>query len=262
MNYLAGYDVTLNIDLFDDAGNAIVANSVLYKVSNQLGEVIIPNTSLTGLVAGDVSISITIPAADNFLPVTNDVSSLRSLRFVEIYITTPVGLVKKEVDYIIESDNVLALGINSFQSYPSALYVAGTIDNIDAFYSASKADKIIALIRARQIIGRLSFRYGFDNFDNVNRSIHSREITLATQVQFEAYPKDFKDALARAQVIQANDLLGGDEEDELRSSGLTSVQVGEAKQTFRQSKPIETIVSRRTMKELSKFINYTLRVSR
>ena len=262
MNFLAGNNVSLSLDLLDEDGNNITANSIAYKVSDERGNVIVPTAPLTSFVVGDATITIIVTALQNTLPVTTDITSLRGLRFVEIYITTSTGLVKKELDYVIESDNVLATGINSFQTYPAAIFVAGTIEDIQAFSLASKSEKIIALIRARQMIGRLSFRYSFDNYEQLNRSYYSREITLATVAQYEAFPKDFKEALARAQVIQANDLLGGDEVDELRKDGIIAHQVGESKQTFAQNSRLETIVSRRTMKELSKFINYSVRASR
>ena len=262
MNYLAGNDVTLPIELLDDDGNTILGNSVTYKVTDERGAVIVPITLLATFTANDISITLVITALQNTLPVTTDVTSLRGLRFIEIYISNDTGIVKKEFSYIIESDNLLVAGINSFQSYQLAIFNAGSIDKVNAFNAAHKSDKIIALIRSRQLIGRLSFKYGFDNFQYLSRNFHSREILLATQAQFEAYPVQFKEALARAQVIQANDLLDDNEVTQLRKDGLTSIQVGEAKQSFRFDAPLETVVSRRTMKELAKYINYTVRVSR
>jgi hypothetical protein len=260
MAYLGGYDVTLTIPLLDDSGNTLNLVSADYRVLDQNQTEIVPKTALV-VTAGDIEVSVLVTALQNVVsttaigPLGTTIPNTRDMRIVEVYVTTDVGVVKIEKEYLIEAEEVLLEGVNSFQPYSKSLFVAETIQDITTWNESSKRDRINALIRAREHIAHLRFRYVFDAYQNiVDNTLGVADLSLATEVQWNAMPQAFKEALRRAQIIEADAILGGDDLGDLRRDGVMSMTVGEAKQFFRPVKPLSGPVSRRTYNELAKWV--------
>jgi acetolactate synthase small subunit len=68
--------------------------------------------------------------------------------------------------------------------------------------------------------------------------------------------------LKRAQILQANKILTVDESEEHREKGISSITIGEAKQVYQMTKKIKTVIDKRAVAELSKWIVSGVRVSR
>lgn len=257
--YLGGQDVTLTIPLIDSDGTAISANAVSYRVIDQAEAELVAKVVLSGYTAGDVEAVVTVSGANNTIPVGES----RALRVVELYVTTDVGTIKLDEAYFIEADEVLVEGINSFQNYNAAIYLAYEIPKIEGWSEASKSERIAAMIAARRNIGHLRFRYVFDANQNIiDNTVGVADLTMATVTDWLALPKEFRDAVCRAQILEANALLGGDEYGDLRRAGLMSMTVGEAKQFFRPAKAVERPVCNRAIKELAKYLNTSVRLTR
>jgi len=246
--YLGGTPVTVSIPIVDADGLPIVAQSVEYRLIDQNETVLVARTAAT-FAEGDESVTIQIPAQHNTLAP----DEFRALRVVELYILTEVGTIKSEYGYQVESDEVLVEGVNSFQSYNKAVFLSYEIPNLPGWNENTKAQRIAALIAARRNIEQLRFRYVFDAYQN---------LTLASVDQWNSLPADFKSAICRAQILEADFLLGGDAIGEYRRAGLMSMSVGEAKQFFRPAKAIEGAVCKRAMKELAKFVSTRVRLTR
>lgn len=256
--YLAGTPVNPTIALVDSDGATIAATGVEYRVIDQ-NEVEIVARVAASFTVGDESVTLAIPDTANALTPGNT----RELRLIELYVETDAGTIKIEDFYFIEADEVLVEGVNSFQTYGNAVMVASDIPRLTGWNGATKRDRIAGLIRARQNMGALRFRYVFDEDQNVvETSVGVTDLTLATPAQWAALPADFKAAVRRAQVIEADFVLGGDEVGDIRRSGLMSMTVGEAKQFFRPGKPLDTPVCKAAMRELSKWLLTRTRITR
>lgn len=244
---LGGQEVTWVIPLYTEGGVVIPATAIEYRVIDQ-GEVEkVARTPLVGFTSGADSASVTVLAAANALAV----QAGRELRMIELFVTTPDGTVKLQYSYVIEAELLLAIGVNSFQGYPSALMVGYELPAVDSWNTASKGDRINALIAAWRNISKLRLRDVED--ESMSRIAPFNDIAEMTAAEFALLSADMRAALARAQVLEADYLLGGDEVGDVRRAGVMSMTVGESSNFFRPSKPYEAAVCKRAMKELSKY---------
>ncbi|WP_374335519.1 hypothetical protein [Methyloversatilis sp.] len=257
--FLSGNAVSIPVSLMDELGNLLTVNSIEYRILNQDNAVLVDRTSLDGYVAGVTDVDIAVAADKNAL----SEGSLKELRVVEVYLNTPQGVVRKSFEYIIEAESNLVEGVNSFQSYAKAILVASDIPRLDGWNGSDKTERTKALIRARHNIGMLRFRYVFDDQqDIIDNTLSVTNLSEATPEEYARLPKTFREALQRAQVIEADYLLGSDEAGEFRREGVMSRTVGESKQFFRPGKPLEGPVSQKTMRELTKWVLTRKRVGR
>lgn len=248
--YLGGQDVTLTIPLMDAVGEVIAATAVQYRVIDQAETELVAKTTLATFTNGDAEAIVAIPAA------LNDLGSLmRGLRVVELYVTTEAGVSLITVEYVIEASAVLAVGVNSFQTYPSAVLVGYELPNLPGWNEASKNERMNALMAAYRNFGKLRLRYIHEEVDEMTRA-------KLSAVQLDALAPEYLACLRRAQVLEADFLLGGDEAGDIRRAGIMSATIGESSQFFRTQKPIEGVVCKRAMKELSGYVINTVSVGR
>lgn len=256
MAYLDGTEIKLTIDLLDKD-----AVKVAYRILNHKGEELLERTDFVDVGEGQESFEITIPAELNQVDPENQLE----IRLVEIYIQTSVGTVKEEQSYTLESEITLVTGVNSFQTYPEALMTATTLTDIEGWNNAAKEDRVTAMIAARRTFGHLRFRYNFYAQDHIwDESVHVSDITLLSVEEFNNLPADFREALKRAQILEANNTLRSDDLADIEALarlGVTRSEVYEAKISLGTGKkPIKQALCDRAMAELSKwlFIRYRL----
>lgn len=256
-SYLGNNIVRITVDLCDKE-----AQKVSYRILNHKDEEIQPKTEPVD-VSGVDFFDIEVPAELNILKDGNQ----QEIRLIEIYIETSVGVIKTEEYYTIQSEAVLVAGENSFQSYAGALMTALTITDLSGWDNATKDDRIKAMIEARRTFGRLRFRYNFDSQDHIyDESVNVTDITKLTVDEFNNLPEDFKEALKRAQILEANEQLVDDDFkdiERLASLGVTRSEVYEAKISLGSGKrPYKTTLCSRAMRELTKWLLFRKRIVR
>ena len=189
--------------------------------------------------------------------------SVRELRTVEFMLTLASGnKIARKVVYALEPADVLITGLNSFQSYPEASLVALSIPNLPGWEAADEQARIAALVEARLRINRLQFRDVSRGQSYMQGETLAGDLSLMAPRQFQSLSVRLRAALCRAQVAEADALLGGDPESERRKSGLVHEVVGESEQTWRASKPLELPISRKALGYLSGFISMARKVGR
>lgn len=260
--YLGNQDVTLTIPLINDAGEVIVASAVEYRVIDEAETALVAKTALASFTSGDAEVTVVIPASINDLGV-----AARALRMVELFVTGEQGIVKLSSEYVIEASSVIAVGINSLQTYPSAVLLAYELPNLPGWNAASKTDRMNALAAAYRNLGKLCLRYVSDDADNMTRVVTPAEwgssnITDLNAGQLATLPAKYLESLRRAQVYEADFMLGGDEVGDIRRAGIMSATVGESSQFFRTQKPLEGFVCKRAMKELAGYLSNRVSVGR
>jgi hypothetical protein len=237
-----------------------VATDYYWRLVDQEENVLIPAGDLQS-VAGQSEIQIQVPAASNTL----EAGAVRALRVIEAYFVSPAGTTKTTFEYVIEAEHTLVVNSNTFQTYGEAVLCAYELFGLNAWSSASKADRSAALVAARRNIGQLRFRYLFDAFqDRIENSFGVSDITMISQSTWNSLPADFVAAIKRAQVIEADYLLAGGENpvDVKRRMGIVSETIGESSMFMRSARQLEMAVCRRAMKELAKYTIHRIRTTR
>ena len=260
--YLGGHDVALTVPLIDAVGGELAASAVSYRVIDQEETELVAKTTLQGFTEGDTEVVVSIPASLNQLG-----TLLRGLRTVELYVTTESGTSLITTEYVIEAFATLVSGVNSFQSYSTAALIGCELPNLPGWNQAGKSERTNALTAAYRNFGKLHLRYIHDDADALTRVITpaewgSSDITNLNADQLATLPTEYLACLRRAQILEADFLLGGDEVGEIRRSGIMSATIGESSQFFRTSKPYEGAVCKRALKEVSRYLIGGSRVGR
>jgi len=242
--YLHATDVSLSISL-----QGIAATAVTYRVLDAAGVELLAE-SATGFVAGDTEVAIAVPVALNTLPA----GTYTDLRKVELKVVAADGTRTISELYAIETPDVLVEGVNSYQNYETAELGAMFTQPLEAWGMNDKFARISAMIEARDRIGRLSFVEveAYDAFS----------INELTPAQFQSLSAALRTALRKAQIVEADFVLGGSAIDHKRDQGLMSETIGESSNMFRPGKPLELPVSKRTARMLMGHITYALKIGR
>lgn len=273
--FTAGTEVSVVVPLTDDAGNSLSVTSIAYRITDQNSFLF--SAPLDGFVAGSTQATVTVSAAVNTL--TEGIS--QALRSIELRCTLAGGnSIDLTTSFAIARADTLEVGVNSFQSYAQAEFTSLSVPNIDSWNAASRVARQAALIDARSHICQLSFtplndsvNWGQDSLNYIPEGTRSTnyvggmlspggDLGLLTAEQYAQLPPRFLDALAKAQLVEADSILGGDTIERKRMNGLVQDVIGESSQTYRQGKPLEMPVSRRALRYLSLYITYAKRIGR
>lgn len=276
--FSAGTPVTLSIPMADVNGNKVMVSTVRFRVIDQTGAEIAPPTALLNFNAGDDVAIIAIAAAENTLAA--DVK--QALRSVELTCVTgpELNTWQTRVSYVISVLDPLVAGANSFMTYGQAEFMSVFVPNIDSWNASDQRARVAALIDAREHICQLSFtplnssvNWGQNSLNYIPEGSRSTnyvggmlspggDLGLLTPDQYSQLPQRFTEALMKAQLVEADSILGGDSIERKRRDGLVQDVVGESSQTYRQGKPLDMPVSKRALRYLSLYITYAKRIGR
>ena len=265
--FLAGTAVNVAVVFTDRSGNAMDVATATYRVLGEDGEELQADQELA-LPAE----SLTVPAPLNNVAAldfdsieSEDMNAInvRELRTVEFKLTLADGnVVGRKVVYALEPTDILVPGLNSFQTYPEAELAALDMPSMDAWNAADEAARISALVEARLRLTRLQYRDMSRGQSYMAEETLVGDLALVPPREFMSLSSRLRAALAKAQVAEADSLLGGDPEAERRRSGLVHETVGESTQIWRTTKPLDLPVSRKALGYLAGFITLTRTIGR
>ncbi|MGZ8497410.1 MAG: hypothetical protein ACXWXL_03305 [Candidatus Binatia bacterium] len=245
----SGSDLTVAIDLVDGQGSIISADSVSYALYD--GDNVSLFTGTPSFVAGDLSVSITIEGSLNELALNASAPVSRLLMATALTASGEKFIYR--IPYIVYPKQKLGFMSRSYQTYQNAELVAYELPNLEAWPAADERQKIGALIEAFDRIGRLTFIVDGLIISELNASTPEVVATLSA---------DFRAKLRKAQVIEADIILGGDTVAEKRENGLMSETVGESSNMWRPGKPLSLAVSKRALNALTGYIRYGVGIGR
>lgn len=249
--YLAGQALNLVISTQREDGTFPVVASASYQVLDVLN-VVRAEGNVSTIPAGATELAVVIPVEANTLAV----GERRAFRTVRVSLVTEGSQNEiRLLDYIIEGESLLEIWGNTYQSYGDAVLLAMDIPNLESWNFATKSQRVTALIAAHHAIQELTFR------SSVNGLV-PYDLTKITLPQFRALDPAFIESIMRAQVIEANELLDDDEITKLRELGVMSKTVGESKMFFRSNRGTQNVVTRRTLKELHRWLDTETRIGR
>lgn len=256
-----GTDAVVELPFWDNDGNPVTPTGLSYRVVNGVGEIIAGPTTISDLTG--TSTEITVPAATFTAP-----------GGYALELSIAVGTQTFFQEEIIGITPVVRLEFlkNTFQSRAAALYVGNSIPNLVYWLGAEKADQEVALMEAFRRITLLNFHIPWPELidmqsriaPNYQSHITPRMWPLMTPDAFAVYPQNFRDALNKAQVIEANAILTADPTTERRRSGVFSEKIGESSIMFKSGvRPLdEDQISRPALNVLARFLNNRITLTR
>lgn len=251
--------ITLPLEHDGSSMNLTGVSFSLYENANLVsGPTVLPHHGHTanGIYTHDV------PANLNIISGTTEVKSVFRANYT---FTSALGSQVVNVRYIVEKQDTLIHMTNTFQTLSEAYLVASDMTDLDIWLSASEDYQVNSLKTAYDKIARMSFRFERDSKEYLdhNRSYgYIHDMTDAEPSDWASFPADFKLAIRKAQVIEANQVLQGSEVEDKRRSGIISETIGESKMFFNSRIPVRLPISRAAMNVLSKFIYKSNKIGR
>ncbi|MCK1543418.1 hypothetical protein IVB12_15990 [Bradyrhizobium sp. 179] len=256
-----GTDAVVEIAFLDNDGNPVTPTALSYVVKDGEGQEVVALTPIADLTG--TSTDITVP---------NGLIATPGGYSIELFITVADGqvFVQEEV-FSVKPTAQLQFLVNTFQTRANALYVASQIPNLTAWMGAGKDDQTTALIESFRRLSLLNYvipRPEVDAQDYLDMEcawrLTPRMWPLMTTSVWQEYPAYFKEALNRAQVIQANQLMTFDPMADRRRAGVFSEKIGESSLMFKNGvRPLEEdTVCRPALNVLAQFINNRISITR
>lgn len=262
--YPAGLAVTIAFPLVDNNGDPLTPSSLSARVLDEAGVEIIsaynvPNSD------GDAEIEVTIPAS------ANQVASGMAGRTVELTLTTADGMTKQVQNYLLEAVLIFAVPSVSFQTFIQAVILADLIPNLTEWMIADDESRQRALLEAYRRLTRIGYRIRkrddleqnvVSDYLDIDEAISPRQWQQMGQTRWAALPDRFKQAIARAQIVEANEILRGVRPDDKRRMGILSESIGESSMMFRVGKPLDLGISQAALRELAGYVDMRATVTR
>lgn len=221
-----------------------------------------------GIVAtqGATSASIEIPGS------LNAISGQRGGRRLAITLNTAKGPFQSEQFYTIAKASVLAIGQNSFMTFTQALVLRDSFGlALAGWDSAAPRDQKAALETAWTKIGRMAFKVtpkdptvyaGFEDEDGYGYSYLIADVRLMSAGEFASLDQRFVEALRRAQLLEADNMLSGDQIEQRRIDGILSETIGESSMMFNSRPALQRPLSREAYRELAAFVYRSVAIAR
>lgn len=259
--YSDGSQVVLTIPFADSDGNAVTVASAAYRVLDELGTEIVASTPIA-ISGGEVETSITVTGANNTLAV----DATRMMRVIELTMTDGnSSIYVTSTRYIIEATSVLEVYSNTLVTYDEAIMIAMDIPNLGSWDAATDRQRQAALLDAYAAIARLSFEVP-DSRDPMEYLFAGSTVIDSIYdldpADWALLPAQFITDFSKAQVVEADSLLGGDDVADRRRRGLMSETIGESSMMFRPGKPLNLPVNQRTLRYLTGYVRQGLRLTR
>ena len=244
--YLPGMTVTETVELKDLNGNSVTPSTAEYDVRDEKGIVVVEKTAVV-LSGNETLVSVVVP--QNINAVSSDG---RSARTITLYMTTPEGVLQNFTSYFVEAAVTLIVMSNTVQTFEEAELISFDVGSMLSGWSpASRVMKISAMKTAYERIKALTFT-----------QYNMRSIRGKTEDEFRATAPDFQKALRRAQVVEADLVLNGDQIHIKQQQGILSETIGESSMFFRTTPPLNEPLSKQAMSELRGHIDRSIIIGR
>lgn len=252
-SYRANQDLTLYPEFTDDLGAPIVPVAATFTVHDRTGEIAAAQpVDLFSYAKPELIVQAQYNALAD--------GETMAWRRIQITVDDEKGKTyQNEIVYYLKEGLGLIAGRNSFANLLDLNVVAADMIHLKMFQLASEEEQASALIQAWNNLGQLPVQFddlkGTDSYDKGS----TRELIDADLSRLA--PKTYQ-RLLRAQVIEADYILGGNPIEARRRTGLISDSAGESAHFFRTSKPLNLPCCRAAIDELRGIVNWSVRLGR
>lgn len=267
----AGRAATLTIELKDANDAQINASAVTWKLYDQTGA-LVASAAVSNFTALSPSVTFTIPETAMAIEDNESFSG----REIVLACETASGEVEVRDYFILVAQHPLKPFSNTLLTYLQALALRRQFGpTLSGWDEASEEDQKRSLMHAFANLARISFTValpagrlerdyaaygtGSDDIFEVSKRVSLGNMTAE---RFAELNSSFKNAVVRAQLIEADTILGGDPVERTRSDGIISESIGESS-TFYQSRPsLQLPIGRRAFEILKPWIRFKVSIVR
>jgi hypothetical protein len=259
--FTVGSDAVVHVPFLNSNGDPVTPSAASYQVLDMNDAQVVAPTAIGDVSGTDAVVTV---------PTTSLVPGGYTIR-----LTMTVGSqsISHEELFGVIAVNRLTYLKNTFQTYANAVFVSRDIPNMVYWLGASRDDQTLALIEAFNRLSRFNYWIPWPEIvDMQNRiapnwvsTLNANMWPLITPENYASYPIEFRTALNRAQVAEANAVLqGGDDGYSVRRrAGLMSEKVGESSIMFHAGpRPLDLGVSRQALDFLTQYLNNRLSLTR
>lgn len=210
---------------------------------------------------------VTIPAAFNTL----GAGKFEDMRVLRVEMVTASGIIPQVHKYLVVGERKLTILENSFVTLEEAQVLSRHLSAARILSAADEEQQFNALIEAFERIVSIPMKYTLDEspsrYDTIAET--SRRIVelprdiweTIDMADFGKLPEAFRKALRTAQLIEANEILSGDDISRRHRAGIISETVGESSIMLRGG-AVDFGVSNAALRALAGYINYSAKVFR
>lgn len=250
--HAVGQPVVVTMPLVDAVMGALSPTAISYTVVDDDGTVVQPQTTVTGFTSTTAKVVITVSAETNTLS-----EGTVGFRRVLLTVVTGAGTAVLQSDYLLEAANPFVVPSNSFMAYEGALVVARQVTPLDGWLAASAETRKFAMFRAFD--QAKAFTYTMHYLDGTSESLTVDELTESKFWNLKTSQiLDFK----KAQLVQADYLLGGSPIEKDIQDGLQSSTIGEISQFYRPRPTLNLALCRAALGYVGKYIEWNIRAGR
>jgi hypothetical protein len=205
-----------------------------------------------------------------------DIAGTSEGRELVVTLTTADGEVELRDYFLVVANNPLAIMANTFQTFAETLRVRAEFAGLDGWDAAPRDRQQAALIEAYRRLCRVAFKVPGANLDGTNTDKANYgtgtdegwfwgsrvRISTLTAAQFDALPETFRRAVKRAQLAEANILLGGDPVGKKREQGIVSETTGESSMFFVSRPYLNLPISKAAYEEVKRYVSLRIGIAR
>ena len=256
-------DITLMFDMVDDETMDIIDPvSAVFDLFDEEGTQL-TSSGAVAVSGGEDKLDVVIPAADNII------TGAEGARTVVLRVTTATGAKELVQTYLLTRYAFLQVpaesGMTLSQSEMLASKMAQAV--LEVWTDAEDRRKQGALREAWNRLSRIPFspwREFEQTPQNINPALRSGDFALnqLSADEWRDLPIHFREAVRRAQLIEAAVIMDGDPTWDRRQDVLISKTVGESSEMFASKKPAFTTISPKAHREVSGYIRRRITLGR
>lgn len=256
--------VTIEFDLISPVSNELlVATAAVYSVFDDAGAQVVAETSVA-VTGSEETIRVPVSGANNTVPAGEG-----GARTILLNVTTADGTLQLSETYLLEQFAFLTVPAESALTLPQSVMLTNQLAStvLEIWGDTTDHERQAALREAWTRIARFPLMpwKGWDVVpDQASSNLRSGRFSVneLSVTDWNMLPDTFKNALKRAQLIEAAVILEGDPTWDRRQDGLISKTVGESSEMFRSTKSANSVVSPKAYREISAYISRTVSVGR
>lgn len=256
--FKSGVTTSITIPFVDDDGGTLVPTALAYRLLDEAGAEVTPSTAIDEFNPSDAEVTIELSGEQN--AVTPGVFA--GYRRLELAITTERGVFVKEAEYLLRAASALVPMSNSFQTYEQALVLSMQLGKLEGWERSDAEARKSALAKAFDNIASFAYRMYVPNVQTGKSDEHFGSMREVTAEEFLSLAPTQQADFRKAQIVEADYLLGGAPVEKKIADGQQSETVGESSMFFRPRASLVLPISRAARSYIARYIVWSRSLGR